>query len=276
MASMKTRIITAVIALPLLVVVLFFSTKSFWVINSLLSLVTGLMTIELLTAKKLHTNLCITLPSVLFSIATPLFSFTPYFYLPLFLYILVIFIILMITDGKITYDSLTFAFTGSVVITAGISCLTYTIAVNPEYNSLFLVLSIAVPWMADAGAYFAGTFFGKHKLCPRISPKKTVEGFLGGALFSLISAILVGVIFQNLFFAGALSINYVSLLIIGVLDAFFSVVGDLSFSLIKRHCGIKDYGSIFPGHGGMLDRCDSVIFTCPLVLVVNELLPILL
>ncbi len=275
MASMKTRIITAVIGIPLLVLILLFGTRSFWIINALISLATGMMTVELLTAKKLHQNLLISVPSVIFSIAMPLFSFTPFFYLPIALYILVMFSILMLNNDKLHYDSLSFALSGSFVIAFGMSCLTYLNAVNPAYNSFFFAACLAIPWMADAGAYFAGTFFGKHKLCPKISPKKTVEGFAGGALFSIIASFLVGYIFKTFIFPDAY-INYLALLIIGVLDSVISVIGDLSFSLIKRHCGIKDYGSIFPGHGGMLDRCDSVIFTCPLVLIVHQLIPVIM
>lgn len=274
MTSMKTRILTAVIAIPLLVIVLFFGTKSFWVITTLISAISAFMTGELLTAKKLLTNFYISIPCIAFSFALPLFSHTPFMYVPVFVFILALFIIIILKTDVCTYDDLSFAFTGSVIIAFGMSCLSYLCAIYESYTAFFMVITLAVPWMADAGAYFAGTFLGKHKLCPKISPKKTVEGFFGGAIFCVIGALLIGVIFANFIYEN-IRVNYISLLIIGVLDSVVSVVGDLCFSIMKRHCKIKDYGSIFPGHGGMLDRCDSVIFTAPLILLVNQLLPII-
>ena len=84
----------------------------------------------------------------------------------------------------------------------------------------------------------------------------------------------MGLIFQLWIFP-SVTVNFFSLIIIGALDAVFSVVGDLSFSLIKRNLGIKDYSTVFPGHGGFLDRCDSIIFTAPIVLVISQFMPIL-
>ena len=129
--------------------------------------------------------------------------------------------------------------------------------------------------MADGGGYFIGSYFGKHKLCPTISPKKTVEGLLGGIVFCVASAMIMGLLFQFVFLNGKARVNFPALVVIGILDSVISVLGDLSFSLIKRHLKIKDYGSMFPGHGGMLDRCDSIIFTAPLVVVISQFTPFL-
>jgi len=132
---------------------------------------------------------------------------------------------------------------------------------------------LATPWLSDGGAYFGGSFLGKRKLCPKISPKKTVEGAVTGVISGGILSLIVGLIFQNFIFSGE-KVNYIYLAIFGLLGALVSIVGDLSFSLIKRSCGIKDYGSLIPGHGGMLDRFDSVIFTSPLLMIFNMFLPI--
>lgn len=271
---MKTRILTAVIALPLLLVALYFGEMNHWIITILISLATVLMAGEILTAKHLNNNMFITVPCLLFAFVTPLLSHTQFVYIPVNLFILSLFSILIFKHNEISYGDLAFAFTGTCVITFGVSCLTYMCATYNSFTSIFIIMILGIPWMADAGAYFVGTFFGKHKLCPNISPKKTVEGFLGGVVVCIAASLLIGVVFQTLIYKNA-TINYISLLIIGILDSFVSVLGDLSFSLIKRHCKIKDYGSIFPGHGGMLDRCDSVIFTAPLVLTVHQLLPII-
>lgn len=119
---------------------------------------------------------------------------------------------------------------------------------------------------------FIGASFGKHKLCPKISPKKTVEGAIGGILFCDLTAIIIGLIFHFCVMPDA-NINFWALILLGVIDAPVSILGDLSFSLIKRNYGIKDYGSIFPGHGGMLDRFDSVIFTAPVLVAINQFIP---
>ncbi len=109
----------------------------------------------------------------------------------------------------------------------------------------------------DIMAYFTGYAFGKHKLCPKISPKKTIEGSIGGTLGSVI---LCGVF--GYFFAKPALIHC---LIIGVLGGVISQFGDLTASIFKRKMGIKDYGNLIPGHGGIMDRFDSVLFTAPLV-----------
>lgn len=109
----------------------------------------------------------------------------------------------------------------------------------------------------DVFAYFCGVAFGKHKLCPNISPKKTIEGSIGGILGSVLVCGLFGLFFAKPWF--------VHCLILGVLCGVFSQFGDLTASIFKRKMGIKDYGNLIPGHGGILDRFDSVLFTGPLI-----------
>ena len=126
-------------------------------------------------------------------------------------------------------------------------------------------------WISDTGAYFAGTFFGKHKLCPEISPKKTVEGFFGGivtdivimTVFSLIYSLVTGV-----------HVHYWWLIFTAAVCSVISVLGDLSASILKRQQGLKDYGNIMPGHGGVMDRFDSVLFTVPAFYALECMFPI--
>ena len=125
-----------------------------------------------------------------------------------------------------------------------------------DYN-LMVWLVLLTAFGTDIMAYFSGYLFGKHKLCPKISPKKTVEGAIGGALGSMV---LCG-IFAKLF----LPALFMHCLIIGLLGGIVSQFGDLTASIFKRKMGIKDYGNLIPGHGGILDRFDSVLFTAPLV-----------
>ena len=129
----------------------------------------------------------------------------------------------------------------------------------------------AVSVLGSLGAYFVGSFFGKTKLCPEISPKKTVEGAIGGMVVNMLVLVLIGWIYELLFPA---DVNYISMLLIGFGSSVISILGDLSFSLIKRSCNIKDFGQVIPGHGGILDRFDSVIFVSPFVYYICLWLPL--
>ncbi len=112
-------------------------------------------------------------------------------------------------------------------------------------------------WASDTFAYFTGSAIGSHKLCPSISPNKTVEGFLGSVVGTTASIAALG----HLFFGFPLP----EMAVLGVLLSLFATLGDLVESVIKRHTGIKDSGSLIPGHGGVLDRFDSVLYTAPMV-----------
>ena len=131
-----------------------------------------------------------------------------------------------------------------------------TLVEQTEYEILIWLIVITA-FGTDIMAYFSGFALGKHKLCPKISPKKTIEGSVGGILGSVILSGIFGC-----FFAPEILIHC---LIIGVLGGVVSQLGDLTASVFKRKMGIKDYGNLIPGHGGILDRFDSVLFTGPMV-----------
>ena len=140
---------------------------------------------------------------------------------------------------------------------------------KPFWAALFASLLVLVPLVAafcsDSAALFTGMACGKHKLAPKASPKKTVEGAAGG----LVGGVLGMIVFRIIFFfvtVQPLSIGWC--MVIGLVGAFMGQLGDLSFSIIKRQFGIKDYGRLLPGHGGVLDRFDSVMFIAPLVSIV--------
>ena len=131
-----------------------------------------------------------------------------------------------------------------------------TLVEQTQYGIL-IWLVVLTAFGTDIMAYFSGFLFGKHKLCPKISPKKTIEGSIGGTLGSVVLSGLFGY-----FFAPEILVHC---LIIGVLGGIVSQFGDLTASIFKRKMGIKDYGNLIPGHGGILDRFDSVLFTGPMV-----------
>ncbi|UYB53759.1 phosphatidate cytidylyltransferase [Xanthomonas sp. AM6] len=152
-----------------------------------------------------------------------------------------------------------------------------TLAIVPAWSALglihasepnghrWLLTALVTVWAADSGAYFAGRQFGKHKLAPRISPNKTVEGLIGGLLAGLACAAGFG------WLAGVTVPQLPGLLIVAAVSVLASVVGDLFESLLKRHVGAKDSGNVIPGHGGVLDRVDGVLAALPIFALGKEI-----
>jgi phosphatidate cytidylyltransferase len=273
MKSLKPRLITAAIGIPLVVFAVVLSELWHPLLSILLWIVTALMIGEYLYGKELLNNLFVTIPCMLFGFGMCMLAGTPYMYILIFALILIEFFVIIIRHEQMAYSDLTYALIGTMIITFGTGSIGY-VCQNGLSLSFFFAVTFLLPWMADAGGFFVGATLGKHKLCPKISPKKTVEGAVGGVFFCVAASVGLGFLFQYLITPN-LTVHFIPLIIIGACDALLSIVGDLSFSLIKRSINIKDYGSIFPGHGGMLDRFDSIIFTVPMVLIVNTYLPLL-
>ena len=126
--------------------------------------------------------------------------------------------------------------------------------------------------LSDTFAYFCGTLFGKHKLAPSISPKKTVEGSVGAILGTILSFLVYGLV---IVLATDLKVNFILIMLLGFVCSVFAQFGDLSASVIKRECQIKDFGSLFPGHGGLMDRLDSILFVAPVVYYLLKMLPVI-
>ena len=256
MKSLKPRLLTAAIGIPAVILVIFLSELWRPAINIIVACVTAVMIGEYLYANKLLKVYPLSVSCILTAFLLTLLCMTQYVYYILIAFMLAVFISIIALHKTLHFPDLAYAGFGTLLVSFGMSAL--VIACSSEISPTF----------------FFFVSLGKHKLCPEISPKKTVEGAIGGILFCMITAVGLGLIFRFWVLPGV-SVNLYSLLIVGFLDAILSIVGDLSFSLIKRHLGIKDYGSIFPGHGGFLDRFDSIIFTAPVVVAVGSLLPFL-
>jgi phosphatidate cytidylyltransferase len=172
----------------------------------------------------------------------------------MFIYILYLMILAVFKHDKYSLNDLAMCYMTSLYIIGGFSSVQFLRDMNTE-NNIYLLVFIGA-WITDIFAYFTGMLLGKHKLCEAISPKKTIEGSIGGVVFCALAFILFAVfaldteitLWKCAILAGA-----------GIIISIVSQIGDLSMSLIKRHYGIKDFGKIFPGHGGMLDRFDSII-----------------
>ncbi|MDG2074811.1 MAG: phosphatidate cytidylyltransferase, partial [Polaribacter sp.] len=128
-----------------------------------------------------------------------------------------------------------------------------------EYQPEIVICTLIFIWVNDSFAYLVGKNFGKTKLFESVSPKKTIEGFIGGLVFSLIAAFIISKQYENS------NINLLDWMIIGSILSIFGTIGDLIESKFKRQANIKDSGNIMPGHGGLLDRLDSLFFAAPFV-----------
>lgn len=155
----------------------------------------------------------------------------------------------------------------SAFITLFISLFMGTLISIRKLDKYIILLPFVCSWLSDTGAYFIGSLMGKHPLCKNISPKKTVEGAIGGLIFSTLGSIGFITVMTN-FIPNLYAIIKFGL--IGLSVGALSQVGDLIFSCIKRDCGKKDYGSLLPGHGGILDRFDSVLFVAPYVFYIIQ------
>lgn len=142
---------------------------------------------------------------------------------------------------------------------------------NTGLGDYIIAIPFVAAFLSDAGGYFVGRYFGKHPLAPSISPKKTIEGVVGGVLAAVVGMLVYAVFMDCIF---QLRTNYFHAVVYGLLGSACAVFGDLCFSVIKRQTGIKDYGNLFPGHGGILDRFDSIMIVGPLVEAMLLFLPV--
>lgn len=163
------------------------------------------------------------------------------------------------TANAVPFADLTAALFAGIILPLMLSCLLRLRLT--EYGVILVFVPLAISFGSDTFALFAGMLFGKHKLAPYVSPKKTVEGSVGGLAGAVFGLLLVKWIAYGA--AGVVYMTYWQVLLFGVLGSVISQIGDLSFSVIKREYGIKDYGKLLPGHGGILDRFDSVAFVAP-------------
>lgn len=181
-------------------------------------------------------------------------------------------IVQVIEHARQPVTNAVFAVAMSLWAALSMSCMV-ALRTWPQHGLYLTVWLLLVPWMSDTGAYFTGVACGKHKLCPNISPKKTVEGLIGGLLTSAVICVAVAWGYQH-YFAPNAHINLWMVGAITLIGAVLSVFGDLLASLIKRQAEIKDFGAIMPGHGGVMDRFDSLLLTAPFVCVMLGLLPV--
>ncbi len=259
--KMLKRIITSIVAVCVLVPVLFLSGTP--VLPAALACVTVIAVFEMLRCMGVHKKYVLTAPIYVASAAVPFML--RYFdkrtdvatvcFIAAAMYLVVMFIAIVWSHGKFAFADGMAMFTVCVYIITAMNSILYVRDFGDSGKYVYLLIFVGA-WITDIFAYFTGVFIGKHKLIEDVSPKKTIEGSIGGIVFCSIFFVVFGIIVDVFFDRDA---NLIFLALSGVVVSVISQVGDLIMSVIKRHYGIKDYGKIFPGHGGMLDRFDSVL-----------------
>lgn len=271
---MKSRIVTGTIIGLTVVAAFFVPVKQFFTVFAVI--LGAIMTLEALKCTGLfrHTHFAVLV--MLFAVATPFLGAQAdekYLIRATVAFVLLYFLLMIVShDTANAKDAMTAL---GMVLYVGFSMVSWVriTLIRPSFTlipgvatgNFFCALVLIIAWLTDVFAYFGGRFFGKHKLCPTLSPHKTVEGSVSGLIGAVVFSVVFAVVLQ------AVHGVKTSIVLFALMGAGLSVVsqcGDLFASLIKRTYDIKDYGSILPGHGGMLDRFDSVLPVAPVIMMI--------
>lgn len=274
---MKQRIVTGTVIAVLLVILYLLSDYIIYPIALALLAFGGVF--EMLRVLGQHTTRILAVPAYLLALAMPIVCFfllkdhdgtiaVAVLALLLFLYLLWSFLVAVFAKGQIRFSDLSEIFVSVTYVVVCFSALSILRYLPMGFYQCGMVYIAA--WISDVFAYFTGVLFGKHKLIPEISPKKTVEGSLGGILFAALAMLLYGFLLSV--FADVTP-NYWILGIGGILLPIAGQIGDLLASLLKREHGVKDYGRLMPGHGGVMDRFDSVLAVAAATMILCLLVP---
>ena len=273
---MAKRILVAVIFVPLLLAVMLLLPAIAW--TAVVCLISAAASYELMRSTgEGKLTLPMQIMTVLSAAALPLGSWaglgTAYVNLCSFVVMAVCFwCAIRAYDGdnaRIGFFHVLVCLFGGVIVPLALAALVELRCM--EYGKYLVLFAVLLAFVTDAGAYFVGVLFGKHRGVTRVSPNKSVEGYIGGFAAGAVFAVIYALVITELAQASA---NLLSLALSGLLGAAATEAGDLAFSFVKRQYGVKDFGDILPGHGGMLDRFDSMLFCAPVVLFIVRFLPV--
>lgn len=269
---MKTRLIAAAVLIPILLIVVLVAPPVCTAV--LLGFICAIGAYELLAGTGLVKHIRLICYTALSAFLIPIWCYCGMDSLWAKIQVLALTVILfaevLISQGKLRFERIGVCLAGSLVIPYLLSSLVRILC--GDAGRQLILLPFLLAYAADSGAYFVGRAWGRHKLAPVISPNKTIEGLVGGIVSAVLGMLIYCWILDLAFDA---QINYAFAITYGIICAFAGTFGDLCFSAIKRQTGIKDYGNLIPGHGGILDRFDSVIIVAPLVEILLAVLPVL-
>lgn len=270
---MRKRVLTAVCLLPLLLVVLLVAPKILTAI--LISCMSALAVYEVLFGTNLVRHVRLIAYAAVTAFAIPLWYYfggtDVWGVLILLSFFCANFAEIMICHVRVRFEKVCYCAFAAILIPCLFSSLIRILML--ENGRYVILLPFVVAFLSDTGAYFVGCRYGKRKLAPVISPNKSIEGVAGGLIFSVFGMVLYTFIMQIAF---KMQANYILAILYGILGTAADVFGDLCFSAIKRQTGIKDYGNLFPGHGGVLDRFDSMLVVAPLIELLLIILPVVM
>ena len=268
---MKTRIISAAILLPICFLIIWVLPKAVCAIA--MAVLCAFMAYELLKRTGLvpHTRLIVytMLAAFMVPIWCHLGMSRPWGQLGLLVFFCAIFGEMLYNHVKVRFEMIGFCLIGGIVLPYLLSAIVRILDLYSGRD--VIIIPIILAFLPDSGAYFIGMRYGKRKLAPTISPKKSVEGAIAGVVTAVIGMVVYAVIMDV---ATDREVSYSLALIYGVIGAVADIFGDLFFSAIKRQIGIKDYGNLIPGHGGVLDRFDSMLVVAPLTEILITLIPV--
>ena len=278
---MFKRIITGAVGLVFFTIVVFFSHSL--MLNIAVSILSVLAIYEVFIPTKYVSSPALLVISMAFSAVMPFLKADLVGKSVMIVYVLVLLIVMLFSKKKISLEQIGLVFMMTTLLSLAFCSMIYLrdIAYDdidrfaPEDGLFLLVMAAIGSWGTDAGAYFTGYLFGKHKLAPEISPKKTVEGAIGGVVTCVLLFVIYGLVYDTCFLKDQGTVSLGVLALLALVCSVVSMVGDLSASYIKRACNIKDFGHIMPGHGGILDRFDSMLLVAPVIYIAVQILPIL-
>lgn len=257
---MKQRVISGAVLVVILAITLYFGGIVTCGLMALVSLVGNMELLRVYGVNKKTPGIVCYLATVLYYIAIYLDRMD--IIVPMMvIYLLVMLAVYVLTFPTYSDKQIMAAFMDFFYVSVMLSFV-YLIR-NMEHGLVLVLLIFVSSWINDTCAYFVGRALGKYKMAPVLSPKKSIEGLIGG----IVGAGVFGAVFGILFDKYVDTMNYAPLLfaVVGAVGALPAVIGDLAASAIKRNNDIKDYGKLIPGHGGILDRFDSIIFTAPII-----------
>ena len=257
---MKQRVISGAVLVVILAITLYFGGIVTCGLMALVSLVGNMELLRVYGVNKKTPGIVCYLATVLYYIAIYLDRMD--IIVPMMvIYLLVMLAVYVLTFPTYSDKQIMAAFMDFFYVSVMLSFV-YLIR-NMEHGLVLVLLIFVSSWINDTCAYFVGRALGKHKMAPVLCPKKSIEGLIGG----IVGAGVFGAVFGILFDKYVDTMNYAPLLfaVVGAVGALPAVIGDLAASAIKRNNDIKDYGKLIPGHGGILDRFDSIIFTAPII-----------
>ena len=269
---MKVRIIVSAVGIPLLLLVLLVLPPIATAL--LVGAMTMIAAYELLWRTGLVRNVLLVAVSALMALTVSLWCSSDMRWqaalIGLWGFLMVLVCLMIASHGKIPFEQVGLSVFAGLIVPMMLSALTRIGTM--DYGKYYILIPLVLCFGTDSAAYFVGCAIGRHKLAPIISPKKSWEGAIGGALGGIVLMFLYTLVLDIVF---GFEVRYGACILYGIFGAIVCVIGDLAFSVVKRQSGIKDYGELLPGHGGILDRFDSMTFVAPMAEALLLVMPLI-